>query len=108
RHTGTKRDWSSAVCASDLVCSPGYSSPETAARAVSGDEFVFGGGRRQRPGAVMPSAGDPTSAAAARSAIMIVGAFVLPVVTCGMIEASARRSLDRPWTANVLGSTTAS
>src|SRR5699024_3898577 len=72
--------------------SRGHSSPETAARAVSGDEFVFGGGRRQRPGAVMPSAGDPTSAAAARSAIMIVGAFVLPVVTCGMIEASARRS----------------
>src|SRR5699024_6086604 len=87
---------------------PGYSSPETAARAVSGDEFVFGGGRRQRPGAVMPSAGDPTSAAAARSANMIVGAFVVPVVTCGMIEASARRRLDRPWTANVLGSTTAS
>ena len=43
---------------------------------------------------------------AARSAIMIVGAWGLPRVTVGITEASATNSPVRPCTAMVAGSTT--
>ena len=55
-----------------------------------------------QPGPVVPA----RIRSAARSAIMITGALVLPRVTCGITEASTTRKLSNPSTRSSVSTTT--